>query len=204
MDETIKVLVADDHPLIRTGIRNILNRAPGIKVVGEAVDGEHVFRLVEQTKPDVLVLDMEMPTLTGVDVARKLRSKGDSLPILALSAHEDKQFIMGMLETGAAGYLVKDEVPETLVRAIRGVARGESGWVSQRIATRIAIWLQGEDHETMHLSKKEIRLLRLFLIGKSNQEIAEILQMDEADVENCLRVVVKTVRHQFNHKPTHV
>lgn len=140
--DTIRVVLADDHPLMRNGIRNLLNRAPDIEVIGEADNGYKALDLAFSLSPDVLLLDMEMPGLKGVEVAQELEASGSTIPILVLSAYEDKQYILGVLATGAAGYLTKDEVPETIVKAVRGVARGEQGWVSTRIASRIRDWLQ--------------------------------------------------------------
>ena len=195
----IHVLLVDDHPFVRTGIRNILQEISNIQVVGEAGDGFQALRLVESLAPDVLVLDMEMPGMKGIDVARELRAKGSNLPILALSAHEDKQFILGMLANGAAGYLVKDEVPETIVRAIQGVALGEQGWVSRRVAARIAVWLKGERPDEIALDERDILMLRLFLAGRSNLEISHSVGISEDDVEKRLENAVIAVRENLNH-----
>jgi DNA-binding NarL/FixJ family response regulator len=142
MVDNIRVVLADDHPLMRMGIKNMLNRAPDITVVGEAEDGYKALDLAYSLQPDVLLLDMEMPGLKGVEVAQELEASGSTIPILVLSGYEDKQFILGVLAAGAAGYLTKEEVPETIIKAVRGVARGEQGWVSARIAKRIKEWLK--------------------------------------------------------------
>jgi DNA-binding NarL/FixJ family response regulator len=139
--DTIRVVLADDHLLMRTGIKNMLNRAEGIEVIGEAENGYQALDLAYSLEPDVLLLDMEMPGLKGVEVAQELEASGSTIPVLVLSAYEDKQFILGVLATGAAGYLTKEEVPENIIKAVRGVARGESGWVSTRIADRIRNWV---------------------------------------------------------------
>jgi two-component system, NarL family, response regulator DegU len=138
--DTIRVVLADDHPFMRKGICSMLNKTEDIEVVGEARDGFEALTLVHNLDPDVLLLDMEMAGLQGMDVAKELEAVGSKVPILALSAYEDKQYILGILATGAAGYLTKDELPETIVRAIRGVAQGESGWVSGKVAKYLRIW----------------------------------------------------------------
>jgi DNA-binding NarL/FixJ family response regulator len=140
----IRVVLADDHPLMRTGIRNVLEKTKDIVVIGEASDGRQALELAQSLTPDVLLLDMEMPGLKGFEVAQELDAAGSPVPILVLSAHEDKQYILGVLAIGAAGYLCKDEIPDTIVRAVRGVAQGEHGWVSGRIAERIENWFQEE------------------------------------------------------------
>lgn len=194
----IRVVLADDHSFVRTGLRNILQKTPDIVVVGEAGDGFQALHLVDELEPDVLVLDMEMPGLKGFEVAHELASSGSSLPVLALSAYEDKQFILGMLSKGAYGYLTKDEVPETLVKAIRGVARGQRGWVSRRVAARIAVWLQNEKKEFVDLAPRDFEMLRLFLSGKTNEEIGKILGIDTKDVEHHLEKSVHAARNSID------
>lgn len=132
-----RVVLADDHASVRSGVRKILQRAAGIEVVGEARNGLEALELVNRLSPDVLLLDMEMPLLSGVDVARKLYSEKSPVHILALSAYDDKQYIRESLANGAAGYLTKDEMPEVIVDAIHSVARGERGWFSQRAAAQL-------------------------------------------------------------------
>jgi DNA-binding NarL/FixJ family response regulator len=119
----IRVVLADDHPIVRSGIRNLIEKANDIEVVGEANDGTQALRLVQELAPDVLLLDMEMPGLTGTEVARRLKGALPPVYILALSAYDDKQYILGLLSSGAAGYLTKEEVPEAIVEAVRGVSR---------------------------------------------------------------------------------
>lgn len=183
---TIRVVLADDHPLAREGLRNLLGKAVGIQVIGEAGDGDETLRLVEELAPDVLVLDMEMPNLKGVEVARQLQAAGSSVRVLALSAYDDQEYIKGLLASGAAGYLTKGELPETIVEAVRGVARGEQGWVSRQIAAQMATWTQeGVAGETA-LTDREMQVLRLVVEGKTNQEIGLALEISEKTVEKHL------------------
>ncbi|MCL4562977.1 MAG: response regulator transcription factor [Chloroflexi bacterium] len=134
----IRVILADDHVVVRIGIKNLLSRSPDIAVIGEASNGIEAIRMVGELKPDLLLLDMEMPELDGVEVARQLRAANSPVRILALSAYNDKQYILSMLEQGAAGYLTKDEAPGTIVDAVRGVAAGERGWLSRKAAARVS------------------------------------------------------------------
>ena len=133
-----RVLLADDHPRVRKGMRNILQRIPEIEVIGEASDGLQAVEMVKKLSPDILLLDMEMPVMDGTEVAARLREMDSPVYILVLSAHDDQQYIQCMLDAGASGYLIKEEVPEKLIDAVKGVARGEKGWVSKRVADKLA------------------------------------------------------------------
>lgn len=193
----ISVLIADDHPLVRTGIRNMLNRAKGIEVIGEAGDGEEALELATKIHPDVVILDMEMPKMNGIQVARRLQQRKERPIILALSAHEDKHFIMGMLESGAAGYLIKDEVPEAMIRAVQGIASGEMGWVSRRVAARIALWMHMENPDEMEFSEKDILLLRYYLSGAKMDVISSHTGIQEGEIEKQLDMLTGKVRSRF-------
>ncbi len=128
--DTIRVIVADDHHLVRTGIRSILENSPSISVVGEARNGYEALLLVQETKADVLVLDIEMPVLGGLEVVQILHDTGAPIRTLILSAYNDQQFCSEVLKKGACGYLVKDESPEFIVQAVEGVANGQKWWMS--------------------------------------------------------------------------
>ncbi|MEA4908498.1 MAG: response regulator transcription factor [Chloroflexi bacterium] len=134
---TIRVVLADDHAVMRIGIRNLLSRSPDIEVVGEGSNGLEAIELVNKFKPDVLVLDMEMPIMDGVEAARRLRESQSPVKILALSSYNDKYYILSLLEQGAAGYLTKDENPNTIIEAVRSVANGKRGWLSRKAAVRV-------------------------------------------------------------------
>jgi DNA-binding NarL/FixJ family response regulator len=138
--EKIRVVLADDHPMIRASVRNMLHRTNDIVVVGEASNGYEAIEVARSLQPDVLILDMEMPGLKGLDVAEELLGSGFTKPILVLSAYKDKQMILGVLACGVSGYLTKDELPDTIIKAVRGVAEGEGGWVSRQIAEQLSIW----------------------------------------------------------------
>jgi two-component system response regulator DegU len=184
------VLLVDDHPVVRAGIRNLLERAPDIVVVGEASDGEEALQMVKDLNPDVMLLDMEMPGLNGNEVAQQLQQSGSQVHILALSAHDDRQYIQELLENGASGYLVKEEVPEAIVEAVRGVARGEQGWVSRSVAAQMTSWMrEGSQDDRMGLTAREVQVLKAVVAGKTNQEIGLELGISEKTVEKHLEGV---------------
>ena len=195
----IRVVLADDHPFVRRGIRNILQKTSDIKVVGEAEDGRQALQMVDELKPDVLVLDIEMPGMKGYEVAQSITKEDSQLPILVLSAHDDKHYILSMLAEGVDGYLTKDEVPETVVKAVRGVALGERGWVSRRVAARIAVWLQSEKPDLLDLSDAELKYLRLLIAGKNNQQIGNSQGLTTEEVDRRLMALVTKVRNSLNH-----
>jgi DNA-binding NarL/FixJ family response regulator len=184
-----RVVLADDHPVVRAGIRNMLNNAPGIEVIGEAGNGSEALHLVEELAPDVLLLDMEMPGLTGVEVAQQLQQTRASVHILALSAHDDREYIAALLNCGATGYLTKDEAPHTIIRAVHGIARGERGWFSRRVSSRIDTRKPGNEPDGPDLTDRELAVLRLMVAGKTNQEIRLALGLSVKTVEKQVQIV---------------
>jgi DNA-binding NarL/FixJ family response regulator len=189
MKMSIRVVLVDDHPITRAGIKRFLDRAVDVEVVGEASTGEQALELVEQLSPDVLLLDMELPDLKGVTVAKRLKESGSPVHILALSTYNNKQYIFGLLSIGAAGYLTKEEVPETILEAVRGVARGEQGWVSRKVAAVMSTWAQADASQPSDLTDREMQVLRGVVDGKTNQEIGLDLGISQKTVEKHLESV---------------
>ncbi|HEX9618001.1 MAG TPA: response regulator transcription factor [Anaerolineales bacterium] len=179
----IRVVIADDHPVARAGIRKFLEKEPDIQVVAEASSGEEAIELVGELSPDVLLLDMELPGMRGTEVARKLQEIKSPVRVLALSTYDNRQYILGLLASGAAGYLIKEEVPETIIQAVRGVARGEQGWVSRRVAAKMTVWMQMDSTKDTELTEREVEVLRLVVAGKTNQEIGFALGISPRTVE---------------------
>jgi DNA-binding NarL/FixJ family response regulator len=185
----IQVLLVDDHPVLRSGIRSLLEAARDIQVIGEAGTGEEALRLIEAQPPDVLLLDMALPDLSGPQVAREVKRLHPQVKILSLSAYEDPSFVRELLKLGAAGYLLKEEAPEVIVKAVHGVAAGQQGWVSRSIAAQIASWAAPGEAEKAFLTPREQETLRLVVQGRTNQAIAVELSISEKTVEKYIRSI---------------
>lgn len=127
----LRIVIIDDHPNVRAGIRSLLADVPDIDIIGEGSNGAQALELVKDLSPDVLVLDVEMPVLGGLQVAAELRKKKADVKILAMSAYDDEEYIQGMLDNGAIGYLLKDDAPDKLLTTLRTIAAGQQGWVHQ-------------------------------------------------------------------------
>lgn len=178
----IRVLLIDDHPIVRSGVRALLERVDDIQIVGEAESGVDAVRLIEQLSPDVLLLDMEMPGKSGVEVAREIKEANLPVSILALSAYDDEEYIRNLLIEGAAGYLTKEEAPDAIVEAVRGVANGEKGWLSRRAALRIALGARTTDDSKVSLTAREEQVVDLLQKGWTNSRIAAQLNLSERTV----------------------
>ena len=173
----IRVLIADDHPVWRQGVRDLLSSEADIHVVAEAANGQEALRLIRSSRIDVALLDMEMPGVTGVDVARTVKTEGLSVRILALSSYDDAAYVSGLLENGASGYITKDKPPELIIEAVRAVARGEGRWF---------VTPATPEDPAASLSEREREVIRHLAEGRSNSEIAETLFISENTVRNHL------------------
>ncbi len=136
----IRVILADDHPQIVQAIAAILIREPDIQVVGTAKNGLEALELIQENNPDVVVIDIEMPVLTGIQVIQFSKQRNHPVSILALSGYDDIQFILSVFASGASGYLVKDDVSDCIIQAVREAAEGNSPVFSPRVAEKIAKW----------------------------------------------------------------
>ena len=176
-----RVVLADDHPMVRATIHNLLEKAAGIKIVGEATNGREALQLVEELQPDVLLLDMEMPDFKGFEIMQQLQARGAPVRILALSAYNDKQYILKVLDYGAAGYLTKDTSPQTIIETVRRVAQDETSHRNSQPISHIGGQPQPE------LIDQEIEILRLVGKGKTIREIGISLGISEEGILNHLR-----------------
>jgi len=188
MAGVIRVLLADDHPALRVGLRVLLVQAPDIEVVGEANSGEEALLQIEALRPDVVVLDCQLPGMAGPEVARETRRRGLPARVLALSAYQDERYVRGMLEAGAMGYLLKEEAPAVIMEAVHKAAHGE-GYFSSPVAAKVAAWARGE--RSGGLTEREVEVLQLVTRGLSNKEIAHVLQVKERTVEFHVSNILK-------------
>jgi DNA-binding NarL/FixJ family response regulator len=186
----IRVLLADDHPIVRAGIRTLLSSQANIEVVGETSDGTQVIPLLGELTPDILVLDVQLPGLNGVEIARQIQSAQIPVHVLALSAHDDIQYIRNLLAHGAAGYLTKEEAADTIVEAIQGIARGEQGWMSRRVASQVSQWSLNQHAGKRELTNRELDVLHEIVAGLSNQEIGRKLKISEKTVEKHVSAIL--------------
>ncbi len=190
----IRVFIIDDHPVIRSGIGRLLDGAPDIELVGEADNGQEGIQKCQELSPDVLLLDMELPGIPGTEVARELSNSGARCHILGLSAHTDRQYIQGLLSNGISGYLVKDEAPDVIIEAIRGVARGEQGWMSRQVTEMLIDWKYQAPPNAWSLTPREMQILHEVVSGKTNREIGFNMGISEKTVEKHMESIFSKLK----------
>jgi two-component system response regulator DegU len=208
--ETIHVVIVDDHPIVRAGMRQVLDAAADMVVIAEGASGADALRLMAKHQPDVLVLDVNLPDVNGVEVTRRLRTLTASAAILILTFHDDQETVVGLLDAGADGYVVKDDAPETLVSAVRAVARGEC-WLSPKIAGKVVRPARGEapPEPPSPLTAREQEVLRLLAQGLDNEAIAQQLNLTRRTVQNHVSAIygklgvasrTEAMLYAFDHK----
>ncbi|MEM9774533.1 MAG: response regulator transcription factor [Chloroflexota bacterium] len=181
--EDIKVLLVDDHPVVRAGMEGILTAHDGFEVVGEAENGVDAVKLSEQLKPDVILMDLRMPNGDGVTAIQEITAKKNAPHILVLTTFDSDRDIVRAIEAGATGYLLKDTPRDELFRAIRSVAKGESV-LAPTVAARLMGRMRAPAEEK--LSKREIEVLELVSKGNSNRQVAKALHISTATVKTHL------------------
>lgn len=184
----IRIVLADDHQLIRSGLRVLLERQPDLSVVAEAKDGREAVAAVQSLKPDVLVIDIGMQNLNGIEAARQLTESHSDAAIVFLSMHSDESYVLRALKAGARGYLLKDSAEADLIRAIHAVAGGKSFFspaVSKVLLDDYMRKLQRSGAEDAYdlLTPREREILQLLVEGKSNKDVANMLNLSVYTVE---------------------
>ena len=187
----IRVLIVDDHPITCKGIRDLLEPAMGISVAGEAHTGAEALQMIEALKPNVVLLDRKLPDMNGIEIIKRAYKTGTNARILGLSSYNDREFISELLTFGASGYLLKDEVPEEIINAVRGVAGGESGWVSRKVAALLSQILVREQEGGTDLTSRELEVLSLVVDGKTNNQIGLSLGISAKTVEKHLHAIFR-------------
>ena len=184
--DKLTVLIADDHPLVREALHRALEGEEDIEVVAEAGDGEEAVKFASELKPDVAVMDIVMPKLNGIEATRKIKEIAPDTAILILTAYDDDEYVLGLLDAGAAGYLLKSARGRDLVGAIRAIRSGESVLhpkIIAKLLKRATIAPAGEHKASELLSERESEILKLVTSGMSNKEIAEKLFLSQRTIK---------------------
>jgi len=184
----IRIVLADDHTIMRSGLRAVLERHADLKVVGEAADGRQVLQVLEDTHPNIVVMDIAMPNLNGIEAARQITAKHPEIAIVVLSMHSDESYVLRALKAGARGYLLKDSAESDLIGAIHAVNEGKAFFspaISRMLVDDYMRQLQQRGVEDSYelLTTREREILQLLAEGKSNKDIARMLELSLYTVE---------------------
>jgi len=188
----IRLVLADDHAVVRSGTRELLEQEPDLKIVGEASNGEEAVRLAQELHPDVLVMDVRMPKMSGVEATRRIKSERPDIRVLVLTAHDDDEYVFALLQAGANGYLLKTAEIDELVRAIRTVASGQSALAPEVTGKVVAQFASGKSmpeamantqEDYNGLTERELGILELVSKGLSNKQIGSELYISDRTVQ---------------------
>ncbi len=192
MTNPIRVLLADDHVMLRQGTVALLRRERDIQIVAEAGNGQEAVDLARQLKPDIVVMDVRMPVLSGIEATRRIRESQPNIQVLVLTAHDDDQYVFSLLEAGASGYLLKTAPISELVKAVRQVRAGESP-LDPSIARKVVLHMSGKSSQSAstaspteaieELTARELEVLQLLAQGLNNNAIAETLSISDRTVQ---------------------
>jgi two-component system nitrate/nitrite response regulator NarL len=183
--QIIKILVADDHPVVRKGLQTCLAREPRIKIVGEAADGEEALRKARELSPHVVVMDISMPGMSGLEVTEQLRKEAPAVKVLIISMHKNRDAIFRVIQAGANGYVSKEAPPEELLRAIEKIYEGGTFYPEEIASAVLAEYLRsgGKKEPFAQLTGREREVLILIAEGQSNKEIADKLGIGVRTIE---------------------
>lgn len=202
MNQPIKVLIADDHPILRSGVKLMIESEDDMTVVGEAGDGREAVALTHSLGPDVVVMDISMPQLTGIEATREIKSERPETNVVGLTMHSDDRYFFELLNAGAAGYVVKGGAPSELIDAIRAAARGDAYIHPSLVGKLIHGFAQRAqrshaDSTSVQLTERETEVVRLIADGRTGREIAEALVISPNTVDRH-RTNIMTKLHMHN------
>ncbi len=184
----IRILLADDHTVVRDGLRALLERESDMSVVAEAADGRECVRLTEAERPDVVVMDLAMPNMNGMEATRRIVAINSRIGVVILSMHQDESYVLGSLKAGAKGYLLKDSMRGEVLQAIRAVSQGRS-FLTRKVARILQedyvrrLQQRGLEDRYDLLSDREREILQMIAEGRSNKELANLLNISLTTVE---------------------
>ena len=186
--QLIRILLADDHTMVRDGLRALLDRQEGLAIVAEAADGRECIQLAEEHSPDVVMMDIAMPKMNGIEATRRILAANPSVGVVILSMHQDESYVLQSLKAGAKGYLLKDSSREDILEAIRSVANGRA-FLSRKVSRLLQedhieqLRSKGLDDTFELLTDREREILQLLAEGRANKEVASFLNISPTTVE---------------------
>ena len=191
----IKIMITDDHSMIREGLKNLLELDGDIEVIAEAVDGQDCLVKLETVKPDVLLLDINMPVMNGLDVLKNLKLRRNKVKVLVLTVHNEIEYLLKAVDLGINGYVLKDSESSVLKKAINAIASGDNFIQPSLIPALNAKMLEKnlDAKRLATLTDRELDVLKLLAIGKSNKEIGEGLEISERTVKNHISNIFKKI-----------
>jgi DNA-binding NarL/FixJ family response regulator len=196
--EKLRILIADDHPLFRKGMRTLLTATPDMEVVGEAATGQEAIELAASLQPEVIIMDLQMPGINGIEATRQILQSGQEIRILVVTLFEDDASVFTAMRVGARGYILKDAKEEEILRAVRAVGSGEaifSPVIATRLMTFFATTRPGVAKELFpQLSEREREILQLIARGSTNSDIARSLSLSVKTVSNYVSTILSKLQ----------